>query len=272
MTIPDGIQNHMREGDITVFRQAARLYNAYILLRRTNPKSITYIGKAGFTPKRLDCKFKTADRDFYHPGLDRWLMVGGLVVNPVQDEYFRAAFNLEGGKFEKARKIWQENQGIVELPSGSWLPGGKLYTVDVNPESPRYGCILFTSSSMVSAVKYIHGDYDLYAIVPADNPASNIRVSEQRLGQPHSRGKLFFDVQHFINKRVGTAMILHGSQEKYQGHSDEPVDVFYPDGETVVCCEDEAAIGALYATDFRGRMPFEKGQKANSVHGKWEHT
>ncbi|MCP5119523.1 MAG: hypothetical protein GY953_52655 [bacterium] len=271
------IHKHMRAVDVTAFQNAAERYGAYILVRRTNTSALKYIGKLGFLPKRLDCKFKTADTDFSHAGVGRVLNVSGLVVNPLMDAEFAKAFGPK--KFQVSSELWRRysHQVVAELPTHDdagnrnyvYFPGGKLYSVDSNRNSAFFGCVMFSSSSLASAASYIHADYDLYGIVPADNPAQNIAVRETRLGQPHSRGRLFFDVQHAVNRAMGVPMVLHGSQEKYTEDMDDQIDVFYPDGKTVMCCSGVPDIERLYQTEFRGRKMFSSSTQVRELHGNW---
>src|SRR5579864_7901643 len=55
--------DYMRDLDIQTFKAAAKLYNVWILVRESNPAARQYIGVKGYSPKRLDCKAKTAKRD-----------------------------------------------------------------------------------------------------------------------------------------------------------------------------------------------------------------
>ena len=68
----------MRPTDKRVFLDAARQLQLWILVRRTNPASLRYIGLPGYLPKPIDCKAKTAD---LNQGRYR---VAGLVVDPTQ--------------------------------------------------------------------------------------------------------------------------------------------------------------------------------------------
>ena len=54
--------DYMRAHDVGVFNAAAVRFKAWILVRRSNPAAKDYIGKAGYVPKRLDCKAKSADK------------------------------------------------------------------------------------------------------------------------------------------------------------------------------------------------------------------
>ena len=149
----------------------------------------------------------------------------------------------------------------------TYVPNFKLYFVDLDPASPRFGCLEFSSSSLLSAGKYIHGDFDLYGIVPEGNPALNVAVMEQRLDERHARSPEFFDVQHHINRRLGVPMVLHGAQEGYADeHSDEGIDVFHPDG-TMTGCENAAEIQCLYDQVFRGRKLFTRDGQRVTVRG-----
>jgi hypothetical protein len=96
------VLKHMRPKDVIVFQDAAKHFNVYIAVRRTNTASLKYIGVAGYVPKRLDCKPKTADQDGIVEGQLREL--AGLVVDPtiVGEAAFRP------GKYKKALKEWEK--------------------------------------------------------------------------------------------------------------------------------------------------------------------
>jgi hypothetical protein len=53
----------MRPRDEMVSQEAARHFQAWMLVRRTNVASLPYIGRPGYVPNRIDCKAKTADQD-----------------------------------------------------------------------------------------------------------------------------------------------------------------------------------------------------------------
>jgi hypothetical protein len=266
------IRRYVKSGHVDVFRAAARFYRVYIALRRTNPASIFYIGEPGYVPKRLDCKAKTADFDVAVEGRTRQL--AGLVVDPTR--VGPGAFKT--GKFEAALTEWQKFKPLLAPDmidaagkrAYTYMPGGKFYAVQLDKAHPHYGCVMFASDSLLTGAKFIHGDYDLYAIVPAGDPGTNVFVEETRLGVPHLRGKDFFDVQHFVNGRIGAPMILHGDQEKYRDHTDEPIDVFYPDGR-VMTCRNKIEIQALYRNEFAGRQPFSpaRGTPSQPAGGLW---
>ena len=254
----NNITKHMRSQDIQAFQMAAKLHKAYVLVRRTNEQSIKYIGKPKYVPKRLDCKFKTADKSFYHSGIGKYLSVGGLVVNPMQDEEFKLAFK-KSSKYQVSVEKWNEGKEKVAVLNREareqlrYLPEGAMYIVDTDVGSKHYGCVMFSQTSVLRAASYLHGDYDLYGIVPVKNPQLNVAVHEERFDEKHVRGKLFFDVQHFVNNRIGVPMILHGSHEKFSAHKEDTLDVFFPDGKTVEFIEGLEAIKNLYSNRFLDR-------------------
>lgn len=261
------LRRYMRQEDIRAFVDAAKFYRLFILLRRTNEASLPYIGKIGYAPKRLDCKAKTADLDVNIPGIGR-KETAGLVVNPTLPG-FASAFK-STKKAQSAQETWRQFEPLCYLPETgrnvTYFPGGKFYSVQMDPSHKHYGCVMFASNSLRSAGKYVHGDYDIYSFTPADSRPGvmagspvNTRVVETRLGQSHARGKEFFDVQHYLNRKMGVAMVLHGDQEKYSLHSDEPVDVFWTDGREPTALNGQAEIEEFYRTVLQGRQTFHKG-------------
>ncbi len=184
-----------------------------------------------------------------------------LAENPahsvIADPYLRLLLNAAGPVIV----------GSTTRPAVCFRPNFGFYFVDLDPASPRYGCVKFTSSSLLSAGKYIYGDFDLYGIIPAADPSKNVAVSEMRLGQHHSRSPELLDVQTYINSRIGAPMVLHGAQESYGAeHSDEGIDIFCPDGK-MMGAENAAEIGMLYDTQFKGRKLFAHDGPRDVVRG-----
>jgi hypothetical protein len=270
--MPMASKPQMAEAHSQAFRDAAKRYKVYILVRRTNLKSLLLIRDPDCVAKRLDCKAKTAQNDYQHPkfGLKS---VAGLVVDPTITG--QAAFQ-GPNKYIAAIQEWGKFATVMLDPAIltmegqrrlTYIPNGKFYFVDLDPASPRYSCVRFSSNSLMTAGKYIYGDFDLYGIVRADDPARNVAVSETRLNQPHSRSPEFFDVQHFVNRRIGVPMVLHGAQESYSDeHSDEGIDVFTPDG-GFMGKESRADLIRLYETKFKGRRLFTKNGPREIVLG-----
>lgn len=254
----------MKPAHAEAFKNAAKLYGVYILVRRTNLRSLDHIGDPACVPKRLDCKAKTATHDFHHPRFG-YKRTAGLVVDPTI--ITRAAFSSDA-RYADALREWAGfaremiDPAVATLEGQkrlTWVPNGRFYFVDLNPDSERYGCVRFTISSVLAAGKYVHGDFDLYGIVRADNPAANTAVREVRLDQKHERSPEFFDVQHYVNRQIGVPMVLHGAHEAHASeHSNEGIDIFHPDG-SVTGAENAVEIHRLYETEFKGRRLFTKG-------------
>jgi hypothetical protein len=214
----------MRIQDKHIFREAARQFQVWILVRRTNRSSLDYVGRPGYTPKRIDCKAKTADVDVQPYKL------AGLVVDPnIQPSAFRPE------KVEKAKQFWALMSPLL----------GSVYTVDSDPKSKHYGCLKLGGS-------YIHADYDLYDIVDKAQPQRNLASVETLLGQPHRRGAKVIPVQEFINARIGSPMIQHGGEAQYADHSEQAIDAFGPDGEDVTILN-EFSVRGWYKKYFGGR-------------------
>ena len=214
----------MRPQDKTIFLEAARRFQVWILVRRTNVESLKYIGKPGYMPKRIDCKAKTADVDIAPYTL------AGLVVDPtIHDKAFRP------GKLHSAKDCWAKMQPLTASP----------YTVDTDLRSPHYGCLKLQGS-------YIHGDYDLYDIIDITQPHRNLAAVDTLLGQPHRRGPKVLTVQEFINSRIGSPMIQHGGEAQYADHSEQSIDAFGPNGEDVTILN-EFSVRGWYENKFGGR-------------------
>ncbi len=211
MKIGESIWEHMRWQDVEAFRRAAIKFKVHILVRRTNPQSLKYIGQAGYMPKPIDCKPKTADRDVMLPS-GKIVACAGLVVNPLLPGFEKA---FAEGRFGDAVDEWRSfsqkhGLGGSNLYSGkAYLEGasiqqqdertyftidrGGVYAVQPSHESAHYGCLMFcplrlfepfpadAKQALTSLVErpssmYIHGDYDLFGIVPADMPAVGLHI------------------------------------------------------------------------------------------------
>ena len=225
----------MRSDDKVIFASAARHFEAWILVRRTNPASIQYIGKQGYTPKRIDCKAKTADQNVgrYH--------LAGLVVDATQ---WPNAF--QGDRMAQAQEIWANfyAQNCLGNPSPT-CP----YSIEQDDASPHYGCVKFHG-------EYIHGDYDLYDVILEEHPRGNLAAVETLHGQRHLRGPRLTPIQEYVNRRLGIPMVQHGGEMQYTVHSEQSIDVFGPRGEQCTILN-EYSIRAWYRERFQGRVPLE---------------
>ena len=251
------------ESHRAAFFKVAKRLKAAIIVRQTNEASLVHIGKPYAVPKRIDCKPKTADYAITAPnGAQK--KVAGLVVCPRvagAEAYGRDKRNkVDALRTEFEPMLSSALASAEDLARLTYVPGGKQYFVEHRQSDPYFGCIKFTATGLISAGKVIHGDYDLYGIVPLDDPSRNERATYSLAGQTHAKGRLFMDAQIWLNTEIGLPMILHGSQEKYASeHSDDVVGVYDPSGRERIFRGKEQ-ISLLYATEFRGRKLFPQGR------------
>lgn len=220
----------MRKPDKLVFAACAIDKGLWILVRRTNPASLDYIGRPGFVPKPIDCKPKTADFGKF----------AGLVISPqlVQNAFSKS-------KQPKAEEAWTKFQ----------KEKSNRYTVDENPESEWYGCLLLNGQKL-------HGDYDLYDIVDPRNARRNFAIVDTLHGQLHMRSPWLDEIQKWINDRVGAEVVQHSGEVQYSDHSDQTLDVFGPKGEYFTLGTEAATRAAYkYMFDERWTNPIDKARK-----------
>jgi hypothetical protein len=145
---------------LAAFIEAAHAFNCHILVRETGVASISWIGREGYTGKRADVKAKTAKKS-----VGAW-QLAGLVCSP---EIHPGAFPDIGD----AMRYWKETLQVVTVPKDATgfddrarLQVKTPYVLQTNPRHRHYGCIAWVEMGLVTP-RYVHGDYDLYAIVPA---------------------------------------------------------------------------------------------------------
>lgn len=289
------IHDHIRPNDVRAFRDAAMAFKVHILVRRTNPASLQYIGRKGYIPKPVDCKPKTADFDVLLPG-GLISKCAGLVVDPTMPGLEKA---FREGKAAKARDEWSKfskELGIGDakfaappaLYSGkAFLDGnsmkklgeriyfsldrGGVYLVQTDAAAAHYGCLMFCPLRILGAFPadakralellqtrrtncYIHGDYDLFGIVPVEMPAFKTVRESLLYGVRNLYSERSREIAQFLNRRMGAPMIQHGAEES----SDRPtgeheeLDVFWAGGD-VTEVKGRAAIEKLYRESFAGR-------------------
>jgi len=236
-----------------IFVAAARQFNCHILVRKTGRAALSWVGKRGYTGKRADMKAKTANRN-----TNRY-KVAGLVCSPLllPDAFTADRLASAHDNWMKSRHLITEPQGAMGFdddrqPRGVQTP----YLVQTNPNHPHYGCVALVDMGLLLP-RYVHGDYDLYAIIPAggafDPNAIHIRDStlgstmapdtmglqaRLRLQVPNKEGPLSFQVANFINVRIassspdllGSLMVNHGEQINMGpvGHTFETVLAIMP--------------------------------------------
>jgi hypothetical protein len=247
----------MGDGHIDLFRQAARpgtIHPAglWILVRRTKSASLAYIGRANHWPKPGDCCAKSADND----GSKGRYTHAGLVVDPTlsQDSFTN---------IDRARLFW--TQFTHEHPLSNWRvdANGKSLPLPKQPrccvnndvtDTEHYGCLLFEN-------RYLHGDYDLYAIIRADRLTANLSGIGGTPDHPTGHSPYLGRVQEYINSIIRVPMVQHGAQEAGYGHTDDTVDVFAPHGGddeiTVPCLPRFPSIEAWYQVMVPGRQAID---------------
>jgi hypothetical protein len=136
----------IRDQDIAAFKAIARMHGLYVVVRRTNPASLRYIGKEGYTPKLIDCKAKTAKHNVVYAG--REYETAGLVIDcQVYEELLPDAFGAE--KAGKARTEWDKFVATGKLaPASFYGPDGRpqvlynagySYFTQRDPEHRHFG-------------------------------------------------------------------------------------------------------------------------------------
>jgi len=167
-----------------VFLLAAKHFPVYILVRGANPLAFRFYGQPGYYPKRLDIKAKTAKQD-----LGRYVL-GGLVVSPY---IHPGAFG--GRDMQGVKKNWEESLSVIHSGEGRmYLPAGKHYMVEMDPNHKHYGVLYLCKSGLTTHKQYICGDYDLYGLISAKAPGVHEFVMEERLGNKHVRTPELLDV------------------------------------------------------------------------------
>lgn len=230
------------------FFSAAEEVRCDILVRKTGRNSIRWIGKPGFTGKRAEMKAKTADVD------TDAREVAGLVCSP---EERPQAFSAD--RLAKAWKEWGKSSHLVTVPRNhagfddDVMPRGcpTPYLLQNNPDHRHYGAIALVEMGLLRP-HYVHGDYDLYDIVPnRDTPRTNApQVRENHLVQTVTHPSMTaeqianarvknlespwsFKVANIINVAIAMSggdivnalMVNHGEQTLLgeEGVTDEPV-------------------------------------------------
>jgi hypothetical protein len=182
----------------------------WILVRGTNKESLEYLSrddyKTRYTPKPIDCKAKTARKG----------PCAGLVINPhnVQNAF-------DGDDLNKAIKLWDD----LHEKGNPLVFSERKDRYSEETSGPLKGCIKLDG-------KYIHGDYDLKAIILPGHESATIALLTDLHGVSNVRhGPQFYEVQRRINASIGADMVQHGAEDEYKGHSDDSIFVFGPKGE-----------------------------------------
>lgn len=226
---------HPRHFD--AFVEAAQQYRCHILVRKTGRASLQYCGLPGYAGKRADMKAKTAARDLPPYKLQ------GLVCSPLIHP---------GACKPEALKEWLKSAHLITVPKDGFddhaQPRGcsTPYLLQTDPGHKHYGCVAWVEHGLL-VPRYVHGDYDLYAIVPsgeAFEPGAQTvrgqpmagrmdlprqmplaqRVAREELLRQHAvsdvLSSLSLQVATFLNLRIarsesgipGALMVNHGEQ------------------------------------------------------------
>jgi len=213
----------MRPQDKIIFLAAASSLNLWILVRRTNPESLKYVGRAGYGPKRIDCKAKTAD---YNVGK---FELAGLVVDPdIHPKAFKSS------KLSKAMQEWKKMENHLGT-----------YKIESRTNNRHFGCLMLHGN-------YIHGDYDLYDIIDPAQPHRNLALVSELHGMRHVIGANKKKVMDYVNSRIGSPMIQHGGEAQYADISDQSIDVFGPEGQDYTIIN-SWSVRQIYSTAFKSR-------------------
>jgi hypothetical protein len=236
-----------------IFVAAAQTFNCHILVRKTGRAALSWVGKRGYTGKRADMKAKTANLN-----VGRY-SVAGLVCSPLlRPEVFTP------DRLNDAHMEWHKSCHLITVPSdktgfddnsqprGCFTP----YIVQNNPNHKHYGCVALVDMGLLIP-RYVHGDYDLYAIIPSNQvfDPTNIPIYHSTVGTsmasdrlclqerlqmqvPNLEGPLSFQVANFINNRIagtspdllGALMVNHGERVNLgsKEHTFEPVLAILP--------------------------------------------
>jgi hypothetical protein len=274
-------RGYVKDSHVPIFLEATEKFHAYILVRSTGLGSLTWAGQRGYTAKRADMKYKTANQDYHI-----YYKLNGLVCSP--DIHFRA---FREDRLKKAREAWAKSQPLIthcSFTSEDWPKQCRTpYLMQTDPKHKHYGVVAHIETG-TTGPRYVHGDYDLFAIVHESSVAtrevlridynqvsvsSTLPLQDQvTLSKPlvMDTGPLLFRLMNHLDREFGYPMVMHAEDEnrppepknKSNGEEklqNEKVIVFLPplarhSGRgAVMFLETNAQIEAFYATEFRGR-------------------
>ncbi len=252
----------VKAAHVRQFSSVAQTHNLTLLLRATNPASLRYMEKTGYTAKPIDCKAKTADKDSTQG--TAMIDCAGLVAAPAV--VGRQAF---GDRLQRALDSWRSFEASMHqrrLASGVVIyeraDAKGFYAIDTSPPDAHrrhHGCLLLSEQAapedfdprkshsrqwMALHMQYVHGDYDLYGVIDNEQAAAagNDKLHHeavrkmQLLGQPHYVSSQSLRVVDLLNERFGADLVKHGEQSAYEFSADD-VYLFFPSGDIRVVLE-----------------------------------
>jgi hypothetical protein len=209
----------MRAQDKSAFCSAAEVFDAWILVRETNPFSLDYIDKVGYIPKPIHCKANTAKRD------SDGFKLAGLVASPI----------IHASAFDITTKL-MENWSDLEA---RFVEDGSGFSLDQSKESKHFGCVKFGEN-------YMYGDYDLYDVIfnrdsrgKDVDPRRNFALVGELHGVEHNCHPRFPLLQRHINSLLKKDLIQHGAWAQFGGHLEGNVLRFSPKGEILTLSKQE---------------------------------
>jgi hypothetical protein len=200
--MPIDTSEYVHPRHVAAFLDAARKYQCHILVRKTGSAALQYFGKFGYAGKLANMKAKTAIEDVPPYTLK------GLVCSPL--------IHLGACK-PNALSEWRKSQHLITVPNNGFddrsAPRGcqTPYVLQTNRDHHHYGCVAWVEYGL-QLPRYVHGDYDLYAIVPAGKPydpgAMSVRGQQMIMGMESRRGltlpqQVAYEKEHSVVDRVG---------------------------------------------------------------------
>jgi hypothetical protein len=167
----------MRQTHKDAFFDAADGFTCWIGLREPNPLAERWIGRAGYTPKPLACKAKTADRANHR--------LGGLVVDPT---LCPDAF--ESRTLGEAMETWTRK----------FLVAGRLPAGFTRVESGHERGLVRHQGAA------IYADFDLMALLRSNADAEFLHTT------PPEQKQLFDKIVPVLNRALGAPLIQHGAE------------------------------------------------------------
>jgi hypothetical protein len=172
----------MRDDHRDVFFKTADQCRCWIGVREPNPLADQWIGKAGYVPKSLSCKAKTADNPSFR--------FAGLVVDPVaRPEAFKKE-SLAG-----ARETWTKK----------FLKGGRVPAEFTCIQTgPERGLVKRGGSA-------IYADYDLMAISRSGERGEMLFTDQAQ------QAELYAKVEPLLRQGLGVPMVQHPTEFMWDG-------------------------------------------------------
>ena len=94
-------------------------------------------------------------------------------------------------------------------------------------------------------MQYIHGDYDLYALLNLDN-INQATITETINGTENFCSQSRPEIQDFITRGIGCSRIQHGDQFRYK-HQGDKLYAFYPTGDAYVIEESGKTMKEIFS-------------------------